>query len=224
MTSVARRRSARTAAGRRGRQISVVVAVHADLVAGRDDLRRQRRRPVDHRAEQEKGGPDLPLGERRQEQRRRVRIRPVVEGERDVAGVTLAGQPGEQQLADRTQAGDTRSGLRDCDRAEPAQGRHDGGLRPHAGQALRHISHSAGRNVAMTRDPVMAAGPDTHVKVPTCRANTRDHVLEAFCRPGGQGETPRLAAGLSSGDAPKIVQSRGTRIVSASSAHCISGR
>ena len=36
----------------------------------------------------------------------------------------------------------------------------------------------------LLRGPVMAAGPDTHVKVPTCRANTRDHVLDSVLSAG----------------------------------------
>ena len=114
----------------------MLVAVDRDLVAGRDDLLRQSRRPPRHRAEhEERRLPTQPV-ELGEERRRRRRIRPVVERERDVTGPSDAGEPREQVGAERTVAGEDGRGVRDVGRGRAhASERGQPGRRPHLSAA-----------------------------------------------------------------------------------------
>ena len=70
------------------------VGVDRDLVAGGRDLGGEPGRGPDHVTEHEEGGVPTELVEEAQELRRRGRIRPVVEGQRDVALGADAREPG----------------------------------------------------------------------------------------------------------------------------------
>lgn len=72
-------------------QEAVAVSVHTDLVTGGDDLRRKRGKTLDLLADEEKGRGEAEPFELGKQSRRPLRVRPVVEGDRDPSAAGKTG-------------------------------------------------------------------------------------------------------------------------------------